>query len=75
MNQLRRRLSVATVKAQCLSLHGRLEVIGGSGQAEANHRRKLALDTAYSMQQDRASFLETIRGTNSRVRKGFGKVD
>ena len=75
VNQLRRKLSVTAVKAQCLSLLGRLEVIGSGGFSEAANRRNMALDTAFSMQKDRASFLETIRATNFRVRRGFGKVD
>ena len=58
-----------------LSLHGRLEVKGGSGFTEASSRRTLALDTAFFMQRDRASFMEAIRATNFQVRKGFGKVD
>ena len=75
VNQLRRHISVAAVKAQCLSLHGRLEVIGGAGYGDAAERRNLALNTAHSMQMDRASFLETTRAGSSRIRRGFGKVD
>ena len=50
-------------------------MIGGSGYAEASSRRTLALDTAFSMQRDRASFMDAIRATNFQVRMGFGKVD
>ena len=73
VGQLRRRLSIAAVRAQCLSLHGRLEIIG-PGHAEAAGRRTRALNMAYSMQRDRVAFRETIRATNYRVRRGFGRV-
>ena len=58
-----------------VSLHGRLEVIGGAGYGDAAERRNLALNTAHSMQMDRASFLETTRAGSSRIRRGFGKVE
>ena len=70
VGQLRRRLSIAAVRAQCSSLHGRLEIIG-PGHAEAAGRRSRALNMAYSMQRDRLAFRESIRATNFRVRRGF----
>ena len=73
VGQLRRRLSIAAVRAQCSSLHGRLEIIG-PGHTEAAGRRSRALNMAYSMQRDRLAFRGTIRATNFRVRRGFGRV-
>ena len=74
VSQIRRRLSVATVRAQCSSLLGRLEVIG-PGMKEAAGRRARALDVAFSMERDRAAFMQTIRAPHSRIRRGFGLVD
>ena len=71
MGQIRRRLSVASVRAQTLSLLGRLQVIGAS---MAEKRRVLFLDTAATLARDRASYLETLRG-HFRVKRGFGKVE
>ena len=74
VGQIRRKLAVASVRAQCLSLLGRLQVIGGSGQAEAGRRRAAALESAFTMARDRAAFMEAIRTGHHRVRRGFGKV-
>ena len=71
VGQIRRRLSVAAVQAQTLSLHGRLRVIGASA---AEKRRDNFLNTAAILARDRASYLETLRG-HFRVKRGFGKVD
>ena len=73
VGQIRRRLSIAAVRAQCSSLLGRLKVIG-SGMTEAAGRRAKALNMAFSMQEDRAAFMKTIRTDYSRIRKGFGLV-
>ena len=67
--QIRRRLSIAAVRAQCSSLLGRLEFIG-SGMTEAAGRRAKAQNMTFSMQEDRVAFMETIRTNHSRVRKG-----
>ena len=72
VGQIRRRLSVAAVRAQTLSLHGRLLVMGAS--AAEKRRVKIFLDMAATLARDRASYLETLRG-HFRVRRGFGKVD
>ena len=74
VGQIRRRLSVAAVKAQCSSLLGRLEVIG-PGMKEAANRQTRALDVAFSMERDRAAFLKTIRTPHSHIRRGFGLVE
>ena len=72
VGQIRRRLSVASVRAQTLSLLGRLQVIGTS---TAERRRALFMDSATTLARDRAVFLETLRTGHFRVRRGFGKVD
>ena len=73
VGQVRRKLSVAAIRAQCLSLLGRLQVIGASKELE--RRRAKALDTVYTMAQDRASFLKSLKNGYTRIRRGFGKVD
>ena len=70
VGQIRRKLSMAAVRAQCLILHGRLELIG-TGLPEA----AAALAMMHTMEQDRLTFLQTIRGPQHRVLRGFGKVD
>ena len=68
--------SVAAVKAQTLSLHGRLQVIGASAASnQAERRRGNFTDTAAILARDRASYLETLRTGHFSVRRGFGKVD
>ena len=74
VTQICRRLSVAAVRAQCSSLLGMLEVIG-PGMKEAAGRRARALDVAFSMERDRAAFMQTIRAPHSRIRRGFGLLD
>ena len=61
-----RKLSVAAVRAQCLTLHGRLELIR-TGLPEAASRRAAALAMAHTMEQDRLNFLQTIHGPQHRV--------
>ena len=73
VGQIRRRLSVAAVKAQCSSLLGRLEVIG-PGMKEAAGRRARALDVAFSMERDRAAFMQTIRTPVSHIRIRNGAI-
>ena len=74
VGQIRRRLSVAAVRAQCLSLHGRLEVMG-TGLKEAAARRTAGLAMDHSMEQGRMSFLQTLRQPQHGIRRGFGKVE
>ena len=59
VRQIRRRLSVAAVRVQCLSLHGRLEVMG-TGLEEAAARRAAGLAMDHAMEQGRMSFLQTL---------------
>ena len=71
--QLRRRLSVAAVRAPCLSLHGRLKLIG-PGLTEAADRRAAGLAMVHTIEQDRINFLQTLCTPQHRVRQGFGKT-
>ena len=50
----------------------RLQVVEAS--KELRGRRANAVDTAYSMAQDGASFLESLKRGHGRVRRRFGKV-
>ena len=74
LGQLCRKLSMASIRAQCISLHGRLELIG-TGLAEAATRRSAALAMAHTMEQDRVTFLQTLHTPQHRVRRGFGKTE
>ena len=55
ISSLRRRLGVATVKAQCHSLLGRLETLGPGSRTAAN-RRKQALDQERRWRRDEQAF-------------------
>ena len=74
VGQVRRKLSIASVRAQCISLHGRLELIG-TGLAETAARKSAAMAMAHAMELDRATFLQTLRAPQHGVRRGFGKVE
>ena len=56
VGQVCRKLSIASIRAQCISLHGRLELIS-CGLTEAAARRSAALVMAYTLEQDRVTFL------------------
>ena len=74
VGQIRRKLSVAPVSAQCLTLHGMLELIG-TGLPEATARRAATHAMTHTMEQDRLTFLQTICGPQHRVHRGFGIVE
>ena len=74
VGQIRRRLSMAPLRAQCLSLHSRLEVMG-TGLKEAVARRAAGLAMDHSMEQGRMSFLQTLRQPQRGIRSGFSKVE
>ena len=71
---VRRKLSTASIRSQCITLHGRLHLIS-TGLAEATARRSAILAMPHTMEQDRATFLQTLRSPQHRLRKGFGKVE
>ena len=74
VSYIRRRVSVAAVKGQCLSLLGRLEVLG-PGTAAAAGRRKWALVQEQRWRRDRQAMLLSERQGRSILRRGFAKLD
>ena len=74
MGYLRRTLEVSTVKAECLSLLGRLESIGPGGSAAVSRRRQATeLDRQWRLQQQ--AYDLSIRQGWSVHRTGFAKKD
>ena len=71
---IRRRLSVAAVRAQCLSLLGRLDTMG-PGLTMANNRRRQAADLEYMWRRERAAHQLSAREGHSALRRGFAKLD
>ena len=71
---IRRKVSVAAVKGQCLSLLGRLEVLG-PGTAAAAVRRRWAQVKEQRWRKDRQAMLLSERQGRSIVRRGFAKLD
>ena len=71
---IRRRLGVAAVKAQCLSLLGRLDGMGPGGVSAAGRRRKAAEQERLWAKERRADALAAKQGFNS-LRRGFAKLD
>ena len=74
VSYIRRRVSVAAVKGQCLSLLGRLEVLG-PGCAAAAGRRKWAQVQEQRWRRDRQAMLLSERQGRSILRRGFAKLD
>ena len=74
VSYIRRRVSVAAVKGQCLSLLGRLEVLG-PGCAAAAGRRKWAQFQEQRWRRDRQAMLLSERQGRSILRRGFAKLD
>ena len=71
---VRRRVSVAAVKAQCISFLGRLKVLG-PGTAAAAGRRKWAQVQEQRWRRDRQAMLLSERQGRSILRRGFAKLD
>ena len=70
---IRRKISIASVKAQCHSLLGRLEVLGQGANAAAG-RRKRALEQERLWARERRAYnLSAKQGFNI-LRRGFGKL-
>jgi hypothetical protein len=70
---IRRRLGVAAVKAQCLSLLGRLEVMGPGGTVMAAGRRRKAQDRLWS--RERKAFALSAKQGYNIIRRGYAKLD
>ena len=71
---IRRKVGVATIRAQCMSLLGRLEVLGPGSTAAANRRREAAeLERSWKLAQQ-AHMLSVKQGWAIH-RTGFAKTD
>ena len=74
MGHLRRTLGVATIKAQCLSLLGRLESLGPGASAAASRRRQTSeLERQFRLQQEAHRL--SVRQGWAVHRTGFAKLD
>ena len=71
---IRRRLSVAAVKAQCFSLLGRLEGLG-PGAVTAAGRRRTALEQERLWAKERRGDAMSARQGYNIVRRGFARLD
>ena len=74
VSYVRRRVSVAAVKGQCLSLLGRLEVLG-PGTAAAAGRRRWAQVQEQRWRRDRQAMLLSERQGRNILRRSFAKLD
>ena len=74
MGQLRRKLSVAAVKAQSSSLLGRLDGLG-PGMGLENGRRQEVLERSRILERERQIHSQALRQSHSIVRRGFAKVN
>ena len=72
---IRRQLGVAAVKAQCLSLLGRLEVMGPGGTVMAAGRRRKALEQERLWARERRAFAQSAKQGFNIVRRGHTKLD
>ena len=74
MSQLRHKISIAVVRGQCISLHGRLELIGmGLSESETSARIAGTQAMAHAMERDTLTFLHTLRTPQHGVQRGFGR--
>ena len=71
---IRRRLGVAAIKAQCLSLLGRLDGMGPGCVPAAGRRRRAAEQERLWARERRADALPAKQGFNCLMR-GFAKMD
>ena len=74
ISSLRRRLGVATVRAQCHSLLGRLEILG-PGMATAANRRRQGQDQERRWRREDQAYSLAKRQGWSQYRTGFAKLD
>ena len=71
---IRRRVSIAAVKAQCTSLLGRLGAMG-PGAVLAAGRRRGALEVERRWERERRAQLVSSRQSRNILRRGFAKLD
>ena len=74
MGYLRRTLGVAAVKAQCISMLGRVEGLGPGSVAAYNRRREAVnIDRQWRLEQQAYSL--SVRQGRAIYRTGFAKLD
>ena len=73
VGQIRKRVSVAAVRAQCQSLLVRLEVIGPGSPAAAG-RRRFAEEQERRCRRERQAIVLSERQGQNFVRRGFAKL-
>ena len=71
---IRRRLGVATVRPQCLTLLGRLESMGPAAVLAAGRRRR-ALDQERAWARERQADAFAAKQGHNLLRRGFAKLD
>ena len=71
---IRRRLGVATVRPQCLTLLGRLESMGPAAVLAAGRRRR-ALDQERAWARERRADAFAAKQGHNLLRRGFAKLD
>ena len=74
VGQISKLVSVASIKAQCHSLLGRLEALGG-GASAARGRRIQALELDMRWRRSRQAHCLSEKQGWDIVRRGFAKVD
>ena len=71
---IRRKLGVAAIKAQCITLFGRLDSIGPSAVMAAGRRRR-ALDQERIWAKERRADAFAAKQGHNLLRRGFTKLD
>ena len=71
---IRRKLAVVAVKAQCLTLLGRLETMGPAAVLAAGRRRR-ALDQERAWARERRMDAFAAKQGHNLLRRGFAKLD
>ena len=71
---IRRKLGVAAVRAQCLTLLGRLETMGPAAVLAAGRRRR-ALDQERAWARERRTDAFAAKQGHNLLRRGFAKLD
>ena len=74
VSSIRRKLSVAAVRAQCSSLLGRLEGLG-TGAAAAAGRRREAMELDSRWRRERMAQIVSLRQGKNIMRRGFAMLN
>ena len=73
VGHIRRQLSVVAIRAQCLSLLGRLEIIGPGSSTMVERRRQDVCQEEMWRRERQAHNVASRQGFNA-LRKGFGRL-